>query len=1231
MLLLLLTTVLTSFAQTVKVSMEDFDIAPGEQRVVDINVTNDVPYGTDLGGDIYLPAGLKIVPNEDGDYLTRNMTRCTSSHALTAATKAENSSLIEGQIRFSLVSQSGKTLKGNEGAVVSFTVEATDELAEDSKITLKDAFITNTSASNVVADCEANVHNSNYVRPVLTLSAQDFELTPTKQLNLSFAFATNREVSALQADITLPAGLEFVENEDGEYATFNMSRLTSSHTPSTTLNGNKLNIILSSTKSSNLKGEDGELFFVTLKATGDLAAESAITVDRIIASTSAGTRMNIEAIQVNVSNLDVAAKAVIDEAVAGLKTSLEQVKADLATYADGVQAMFNDKVEEAGNSIENIETAISTDVANGDVAANAETRNAEIAALAEVIAQIADDAKTAQENSLSNDGQYQNDLTAIADVQASLNVATTTVAGYDESVQAAFAETLSALQESVTDLTTTAEASHNNGTSVADAAALQESIAAVVANIEKLLADAAAAQQEYEEEVAKAAANEAQHTADLAAIAEVQTKLETATTTVAGYAESVQGAFAETVTTLEASVAALTTTAETSYNNGTSVADAAALQESIAAVVADIEKLLADAAAAQQAFEANEAQHTADLAAITEVQTKLDEVLKTIDGYSQSVQDAMAEAEAATQTSIDDLTAAAEASYAAGTSVADKETFDAAIAALNTQIANLAAAAEAAQNGYDANELQYKNDLAAIAEVQTKLETATTTVAGYAESVQGAFAETVTTLEASVAALTTTAETSYNNGTSVADAAALQESIAAVVADIEKLLADAAAAQQAFEANEAQHTADLAAITEVQTKLDEVLKTIDGYSQSVQDAMAEAEAATQTSIDDLTAAAEASYAAGTSVADKETFDAAIAALNTQIANLAAAAEAAQNGVDANDAQYKADLEAIAAVQASLDEVKQAIDGYDEPVQQAVAEEEAGVQEAVGALKTLADASYAAGTSVADKDNLQEEIAKVLQLIEKLSADAAAANGSYAENNAQHEADLAAIEALKEHFDDMKAVVETYAQDVQDEFVQDMTAIQESIDGLVAAADASFTAGTAVEDKETLLAGIAAVTENIDAVAAEAEKVWQAYQENEARYEADLAIIERVQNKFDAVLEKIAGFDETVAEVVAEDIETVRTAIDRLSSTAEKSHDNGTSVEDADLLQTMAYNVEALIAALDNKAELEQQKITTSISKVTQLNNGNVMFDLSGRQVKQGKGLVIIGKKKYVVK
>ena len=96
------------------------------------------------------------------------------------------------------------------------------------------------------------------------------------------------------------------------------------------------------------------------------------------------------------------------------------------------------------------------------------------------------------------------------------------------------------------------------------------------------------------------------------------------------------------------------------------------------------------------------------------------------------------------------------------------------------------------------NESKDKVDLAAIADVQDKLDAATNTVAEYADSVQASFVETIDALEASVDNLTATAEASYQNGTSVADAAALQESAAAVVAKIEKLLADAAAAQKAL-------------------------------------------------------------------------------------------------------------------------------------------------------------------------------------------------------------------------------------------------------------------------------------------------------------------------------------------------------------------------------------------------------------------------------------------------
>lgn len=878
MLLLLLTTMLTSSAQNVIVSMEDFAIAPGEQKVVDINVTNDVPYGIGLGGDIYLPTGLKIVPNEDGDYLTRNMDRCTSSHALTAATKAENNNFIEGQIRFSLLSQSGKTMKGNEGAVVSFTVEATDELAEDSKITFKDAYITNTSDSYVVADCEANVHNSSYVASVLTLTAQDFALTPTKQVNLSFDFTTNKEVSALQADITLPAGLEFVENEDGEYATFNMSRLSSSHTPSTTLNGNKLNIILSSTKSSNLKGEDGELFYITLKATGDLAAESTITANRIIASTSTGSRLNIEAIDIKVSNPDVAAKAEADEKITEVKSSFEEAQTAIASYDESVQTKVQADIEAIKTKLTEIDNTLADDVTNGNVAANAEARNASIEDVKALIAALSQNAADAQAAYEANEAQHTADLEAIAEVQTALDNAKAEIEKLTESVQAGVAEDIAAAETAVDALTTTAEASYAAGTSVADAETLAADIAAAKAQIDALSKKAADAQAAYD-------ANEAQHTADLEAIEDVQTKLNAAKATVAGYVESVQSAFAETITTLETSIAGLTTTAENSYNNGTSVADAAALQENIAAVVADIDKLLADAAAAQLAYDANEAQHTADLEAIDAAKTKLGEVMKTIDGYSQSVQDDMAEAEAAAQSKIEELKAAAEKSYTEGTSVADKEAFNAAIAALHTQIDNLAADAEAAQKGYDANEAQHSKDLAAIKEVKAALDAAKAEIAELAESVQAGVAEDIKAAEDAVAALTAAAEASYTAGTSVADAETLAAAIADANAQIDALKKKAADNQAAYEANEAQHTADLASIEDVQAKFDAVKDKISGYEQSVQELVAEDIARIQQLIDEASAAAEKSYAEGTSVADAEVLKAQIMAIEAQITAL----------------------------------------------------------------------------------------------------------------------------------------------------------------------------------------------------------------------------------------------------------------------------------------------------------------------------------------------------------
>lgn len=340
----------------------------------------------------------------------------------------------------------------------------------------------------------------------------------------------------------------------------------------------------------------------------------------------------------------------------------------------------------------------------------------------------------------------------------------------------------------------------------------------------------------------------------------------------------------------------------------------------------------------------------------------------------------------------------------------------------------------------------------------------------------------------------------------------------------------------------------------------------------------------------------------------------------------------QSEQEANEAQHTADLAAIAAVQTALDEANQAIAAYDASVQAAVAEKAAAVQAAIDALKTTADASYEAGTSVADTEALNAEIVRVQQLVQELVDTAAAAQATFEANEAQHEADLAALQSLKEAVVQMKSSLEAVAPEVQEALAADVAAVEAAVDSLVSVANASYEAGTAVADSEALQAGIDEVAASVAEVLANAEALQVAYEANEAQYAADLEVVAGVQQKFEKVMEKIATYDVSVAEAVAEDVANVQQAIERLAAMAEQSHENGSSVDDANLLQSMAYNVESLIAALDNKAEIEQQKfISSGIENVTIGADGKSIYDLSGRRLKEAKGFVIFGNQKRIVK
>ena len=945
-LLLLLTTVLASFAQNVKVSMEDFEIAPGEQKVVSINVTNDVPFGRQMGGDIFLPEGLKVVPNEDGDYLTRNMTRCTTSHALSAATKAENPAFVEGQIRFSLQSASGKMLKGNEGAVVTFTVEATAALAPDSKISFRDAWITNSYEEKVVADCEANVHNSNYEAPVLELTAKDFSLTPSKQVNLSFVLTNNMPISAFQANITLPEGLEFVENEDGDYATFSQARLTSSHVPSTTLNGKTLNVMLYSSKSANVKGEDGELFYVTLKATGDLAESSTITIDKIVGSTSAGDRKDFDAFTVTVSNPDIAAKTDADAKIADVKNSFESSKTAIAACAESVQTAVAGDIQVIAEKIANVEASLSSDVANGDVAANAEARNQAIAEVMTLIAalnQKADDAQKAYEEEqarlAANEAAYTKLTGDIAKVQATLDAAKTEIETNDADVAAQFTETIASIQSAIQALTDDLQAKYDATELTAESTV---DTTAVSDNIAKLLEDAAAAQKIFEEDAARYAANEAAYAKLTGDIAKVQATLDAAKKEIETNAAGVAKQFEGTVAEIQSAINAITADVRGKYEaielTAESTVDTTAVSDSIA-------KLLVDAAAAQKVYEENAAKVAANEAAYTRLTAEIATVQATLDAAKE--------------------------------------------------------------------------------EVRTKAPNVASRYNGTITGIQSAINALSDDVKAKYEAIELTAESTVNTSD--------------IISRITKLLSDATAAQKAYE--------------------DQLAKE-----------------------------------------------------------------------NANEAAFARLSAEIATVQAMLD------------------------------------------TTV----------------------------------------------------DEMN----TNAADVADEFAETVAGIQKSIDDLKADLLSRYNGMILTQESTVNTSGIIS---RITKLLSDATAAQKAYEANEEQFKTDCSIIDGVKDKMAEVQKKIDGYDASVAEAVADDIAAVMTAIEKLTAAAESSHDDGTSVNDAKALLVQADNVAALIAALQKKAEAEQEKVVTGIGNVSVSEGDKAMYDLSGRKIQRGKGLVIIGKKKYVVR
>lgn len=268
--------------------INDFTIEPGETMQLSIMLDNLTTFSA-MQADLYLPEGLTI-EQEDDEYLFELTERKGRNHTISSTT------LSSGAIRILIASQTSKTFSGNSGALVTFNITADESISSNCVIELMNVTgaeadgtqhnLPNTTCSVTVGgDTPQPTSDSFYIN--------DFVIQPGETKQLSIMLDNVTTYSAIQADITLPAGLT-IEQEDGDYLFDLTSRKGRDHTvSSTTLSSGAIRVLVSSPTSKTFSGNSGALIIFNIIADASLDADCTIGIGNVIAAEANGTQHNL--------------------------------------------------------------------------------------------------------------------------------------------------------------------------------------------------------------------------------------------------------------------------------------------------------------------------------------------------------------------------------------------------------------------------------------------------------------------------------------------------------------------------------------------------------------------------------------------------------------------------------------------------------------------------------------------------------------------------------------------------------------------------------------------------------------------------------------------------------------------------------------------------------------------------------------------------------------------------
>ena len=490
LLVLLVVQVSVAFAQ-VKITMDDLDIYAGEEQTVAVSMENA---GEEkliaLQFELTLPEGLSI---KDAD---KEGSEALSRIHFVQYQKNTNK---EGNVYTVVIASSNNTaFKTNVGKLFNLKVKAAAGYLGAGTIKIGSVEGSDTNREPVAGE------GGTAASIAATFGAETtaFETYPTQEFEVNITLDNSTVFRDFQFNLTLPKGLELVEGEDGFFGY--TDRIPADAALAPQLNGNYYKVACVSPSAGLVDDGKGKFFSFKVKATTELAAEASIVLDNFVISDRNANAYELDdEVVVKVSNLNEPAKVEADSVVAALQTEYDLVMVKIA--ADCKDVVESEAVAAEADSVQkliaDLQAAVDAAYAAGTLS---ELDNAEaVKGIADATSKMLENATAAQkafdEAVAANAAQYAADTLAVDAAQVALDAVKAEIEGYDESVKAAVADAIAAAQAAVDAAQAAADKSFAAGTSVADAAANAELVAAANAAAEKLAADAAAAQKEFEE------------------------------------------------------------------------------------------------------------------------------------------------------------------------------------------------------------------------------------------------------------------------------------------------------------------------------------------------------------------------------------------------------------------------------------------------------------------------------------------------------------------------------------------------------------------------------------------------------------------------------------------------------------------------------------------------------------------------------------------------------------